>query len=235
MSFKLSRNKGVLFKYSLAATFVLTMKLIGYIFGAIIVLFTTKGEENATTGYPSQFPGRQRYVLIKPLRGFQAFDTMLDEYWYSGKSKWIKNALTKLLKVPEDEEYYQAYYDNHYWLRWLTNLLWLWRNNSYGFARMVGYSQDGMKIVFDNDVDDTKWDGKEPCSLLRKAVNDKDQKAFLYRYKNKYVELVLGWKFPWNNDPTNKAMLATRIKGLNMYVNFFIILLVLAALLSILI
>lgn len=58
MSFKLSRNKGMIFKYLLAALFVLSMKLIGYIFGAIIVLFTTKGEENATTGYPSQFPDK---------------------------------------------------------------------------------------------------------------------------------------------------------------------------------
>ena len=110
----------------------------------------------------------------------------------------------------------QAYYDSHAWLRWACSVLWVWRNPAYGLAHALGFDQRGLEYLRDDDPVDIAWTMAQPCNLWRVAKNASGQYGFLYRARvfyarSLYMEVVMGWKIPWDNDPENRAMLAVRV------------------------
>lgn len=187
--------------------FVLFFQILTFPLAPLLCLFVVYCEESATTGYPSQFPGKPRAFLSPPIRLFQTFDDCLDAYWYSGRAAWMG--------------FDQTYYDSHWWLRWACNVLWLWRNPAYGFARLAGYDQDGMHPLYEHDEDAT-WDTGQPSRSLWVVRNGRGQCGFLFQWqwyfwRQHCLEVVLGWKVPWDGDPRNRAMLAARISPFKQY------------------
>lgn len=186
--------------------FVVVLQAVTFPLAVVLCLFVVYREESAVTGYPSQFPGTKRAFLWRPFRLFQSFDDCLDAYWYSGRAAWMG--------------FDQAYYDAHWWLRYVCNVLWLWRNPAYGWARLVGFEQTNLFYVFQRDESE-QW-GKTNNLSWRVARNAANQYGFLlegqwFFCRRRCFEVVLGWKIPWLGDPTNKAMLATRINPLKSY------------------
>lgn len=195
----------MLLRYLPRAIFVLAMKVLTYPLALIICLppFVLMREERATTGYPSQFPGMERAFLVGWLRNFQPFDDCLDALFYNERYKgmWLRRF------TPAD-------FHNRWWVRYLFYVGWLWRNAAYGWARAVGFEQTGM-IYIVNRNENAKWRKASNLSL-RVVRNAAGQFAFLFEcqwffYRGRCLESVIGWKIPWLGDPTNKAMLATRL------------------------
>lgn len=174
-------------------------KIATFVFAPFVCLLPlVYADENSITGYPSEFPGKPRAFLPTWCRWMQSFDDCLDAYWYSGKSDWLRKWFD------------QDYYDSHAWLRWYTNVLWLWRNPAYGLALKLGYDQTGLEYVRDDDPVDTRWESDESCSVWRVVTNAKGQTGWLWRKRTKHIELILGYRIPWNG--VNNAMVAVRLK-----------------------
>lgn len=188
-------------RYILSATAVLTAKAFVYAFAWLLAFFVIYRDEDYKPVATRM--GIKRPFLIPGLYPLQTFDDALDSYWWwLSKSAWLRKWF--------DDDYYKK----HAWLRWLCRVLWLWRNPAYGVAYSLGYDQTGIQYTYDNDPDDAIWDKKIPCSLMRKFINAKGQKGFLYRARYRlpfklYYEVVLGYKAPWSD--YNKAMIAIRI------------------------
>ena len=185
------------------------MKIVGYVFAPLFCLFTVKLEESEATGYASLYPGKLRDFLIKPLRLFQTHDAPLDEYWYGGYYKDSKFF----------SKYTQDDYDNKAWLRWLCNVMWLWRNNSYGWADLLGFPQEGAYYTVNQDQD-YLWDNGHPNKSYWEFKNKDGQTGFLYQqqirlYKQWFIEIVLGYKYPWSG--SKRAMVASRIPIIKNY------------------
>lgn len=187
--------------------FVLLFMALTFPLAPFLCLAVAYGEEHEVTGYASQFPGRPRAFLWRPVRWFQTFDDCLDAYWYSGRAYWMG--------------YDQAYYASHWWLRYVCNVLWLWRNPAYGFARAAGFDQDGMRFLSERDEDED-WSTGRPSRSLWIVRNARGQTGFLFKwqayfYRQHCLEVVLGWKIPWSGDPHNRAMLAVRVSPFKQY------------------
>jgi len=178
--------------------FLFLMDALTYIFAPVLALFVTKAEEHETTGFPSMFPGKPREFLIKPLRWFQTFDAPLDEFWYGDYPNLLKT------------KYNQEYYDTHWWLRYVMRILWLWRNPAYGFGHALGYDTDGM--IYTVQRDNTHlWGSGLPNSSFWRGYNKKNQigwwyKAQIYFYKNRCLEVNLGYKLDADSPDTKKVV-----------------------------
>ena len=167
---------------------LLLIDLFTMVAAPVLSLFVTKAEESAVTGFPSMLPGTMREFLIPALFWFQTDDAPLDEYWYGDYPSWFKS------------KFNQAYFDSHWWLRYLMRVLWLWRNPAYGFGTALGYDASGLTIVSSSDHEDQWRSGKNVASSWL-FINDKSQLGFCYRAQFYYaaprcLELYLGYKLP---------------------------------------
>src|SRR5690625_5132231 len=113
--------------YSLKASLVLFTKVFVFITAPLLAM--------CVRYYPeSRYPVATKFNRPRPhlwpwLRWAQTFDDALDSYWWwESKSMWLRKYFS------------QQYYDEHAWLRWLTRILWLWRNPAYGLAYSLGLS-----------------------------------------------------------------------------------------------
>jgi len=176
---------------SFAIWFVKSVGLIGltilaFPLAPFLALFIVHAEESETTGFPSLYPGKLREFLIPSLRIWQSPDAPLDEWWYGDYPSSLK------LK------YDQAYYDNHYWLRYASRVFWLWRNAAYGFGAKWGYAAKGTFALYTKD-NDAQWkSGKNVCSFWKVCNGDGDigwlLRAQVYFYKDRCVEIIFGYK-----------------------------------------
>ena len=190
--------------YTFSAIVGLTGKLAVFVLAPILALCVKYYDEDK---YPvaTKF-GIKRPHLLPWLRWAQSFDDALDSYWWwESKSAWLR------------KHFSQEYYDKHGWLRWYCRVCWLWRNPAYGLMLALGFDQRGLEYTRDDDPVETRWDDPatyKNIKLVRLFINGKGRKGFLYRRrlfytKNRYLQIVLGWKVPWDGE--DKAMLAVRI------------------------
>lgn len=197
-------------RYIPLAIILYALKIATFPLAFVFCLFVRRAPEEEITGYPNaQLGDKPRDHIAKLFWWASTFDDCADAYWYSGRRFTLKWLLW--LNVTQEQ------YDACAFVRYCYRLAWMWRNPCYTVARWMGYQQDGMVITKHKDQDDLWKSGKQSVTYWT-AVNAKGQKAFLYQaqfyfYKQRCVELVFGYKIPWNHDdPTNKAMLACRFK-----------------------
>ena len=181
----------LLFLWSIIYWFIkvvglLFIDIFTMIFAPVICLFVTMAEESDVTGFPSMFPGKPREFLIKPLIWFQSTDAPLDEFWYGDYPSSLKT------------KYDQAYYDSHWWLRYVMRVIWLWRNPAYGFGTAFGFADKDivMASVSDNEKD---WKSGKNVSSHWIFTNSNGSVGWCYRaqfyyYKTHCLEMYLGYK-----------------------------------------
>lgn len=105
-------------------------------------------------------------------------------------------------------------------LRYISRVVWIWRNPAYRLDHWMGYDQTGVAIVKHRD-EAYLWDTGWPNTSYWTAVNSLGEKAFLwerqiYFYKTRCLELQFGWKL-YRNDPDKRCMLAMRITPFKSY------------------
>lgn len=184
-----------IFLWSIKVPTLIVLTVVAYFISPILALFIRQSEESVVTGFPSQFPGKQRDFLIPALFIWQTPDAPVDEWWYGNYEldSWRKN-------------YTQEDYDNSAYLRWKCRVAWLWRNPAYGWGELFGWNGDGMQILSSHGSDDDWYSGKSSIAWWT-GNNAKNQKAFylqirLYFYKNRCLDIMAGYKF--FSDPTIK-------------------------------
>ena len=176
---------------------LLFLTVVAYIISPILALFIRQSEESVVTGFPSQYPGKQRDFLIKPLFIWQTLDAPVDEWWYGEDY-----APTGFFKT----RFNQVDYDSKAWLRWICRIMWLCRNAAYGFGDRLGYDSEGMDIIYQYS-DDANWNTGKPMFAFWEVVNKKGQigwwlKAQVYFYKNRCISMQFGYKLL--SDPKQK-------------------------------
>lgn len=167
---------------------LLCLDLIVTVFSPLICLFVVMAEENSVTGFPSAFPGKPREFLVTWLRWCQTTDAALDEYWYGDYPSWFKT------------KFDQAYYDSHFWLRYVMRVLWVVRNPAYGFGTALGYDATDLWVA-DSKDDEANWRTGVNCFSYWVFVNESGQvgwciRAQFYYYKTHCLEMYLGYKLP---------------------------------------
>lgn len=167
---------------------LLIADIVVTIFAPFICLFVRMEEESKITNFPSQFPGNPREFLIKQLMWCQTTDAPLDEMWYGDYPSKFK------------QRYDQAYYDTHWWLRYVMRVMWIWRNPAYGFGTALGYDATGLQVINGVDVNlEPLWKTGVNCRYNYTYTNTKGQWGWTHRsqwyyYKQHCLELYLGYK-----------------------------------------
>jgi hypothetical protein len=184
------------------------LTILAYPLAPFFALFITHEEESEVTGFSSLFPNKPREFLIPSLRIWQSPDAPLDEWWYDDYPSPLK------LK------YDQAYYDTHYWLRYVSRVFWLWRNAAYGFGAKWGYATQGMFALYTKDNDSQWKSGKNVCSFWKVCNGAGDigwlLRAQVYFYKDRCVEIILGYKLS-GNTVSGKKLVAIQVSPFKKY------------------
>jgi hypothetical protein len=87
---------------------LIVLTALAFPLAPFLALFIRQSEESVITGFPSQFPGKQRDFLIPALYIWQTPDAPVDEFWYGEDY-----APTGFFKT----RFNQADYDSKAWLR----------------------------------------------------------------------------------------------------------------------
>ena len=162
------------------------LTILAFPLAPFLALFVTHAEESETTGFPSLHPGKLREFLIPSLRIWQSPDAPLDEWWYGDyPSEW-------------KAKYGQLYYDQHFWLRYVCRIFWLWRNAAYGFGGRWGYADKGTYALYTKDNDSQWKSGKNVFSFWKVCNGAGDigwlLRAQVYFSTDRCVEIILGYK-----------------------------------------
>ena len=93
--------------------------------------------------------------------------------------------------------------------RYFCRVLWLMRNNSYGFAFwLLGRKIDPKNVVWKIDTKDTIFGHEIPFNILTSAWVYKTEKHLFWKL---WLDIFIGWKFGPGNDHVHQAMIANRV------------------------
>lgn len=186
------------------AVTVIALKLLTLFLAPLLALpvFVRMADETQTTGHPSQFPGKLRAFLIKPLMGFQTHDDCLDAFWYSGKykSSWLKR-------------FNQHDFDTKWYVRYFNYVAWLWRNPAYQFAHWLGWRNTGVKKLW---VRDRKYLWKTGVTNFSGAIVTNDKGSVSFEFEGQWHfkgPWALEWRFGYGyerKEPDGRCMLNVR-------------------------
>lgn len=178
----------------------LLVEVVCYALNPIVCLFVRK---EPRTDRVKRIDNKQhtfdREYLIKPLMWFQTHDNALDEYWWG--------LFTVYSIFPAVKNATQQDYDSKWWLRYLCRVLWLYRNNAYGFlynlfSRPV---EEDLKVYTRGTKKKTFW-----YELAIRKSSWQFETHIPVPLTKKYMSINIGWKahkgFP-------KMMYANRIIG----------------------
>ena len=195
--------------------------LINVILTPIVVLpcFVFKGNVKDVLGYHTDYPTDTREFIVPWLSWFTTFDAAADEHWYTGRTQKLSFFGWKPFENMTNEDFLKNGF-----VRYVSRWCWMWRNPGYGFAHFMGYDQAGV-VDNVNHTDsvtrirdqDYLWDKGYNNSSLYTCRNSRGQTGFMFDMQyfwfnsNWCLEVYLGYKIPWKNDPANRAMITIRI------------------------
>ena len=183
----------------------LLVELACYILNPLVAIFTRKEERTDRAKILGGVVTMQRDYLIKPLMYFMTHDNAVDEYWYDG---YAKDSYFKWLR-----EATQADYDSSWWLRYVCRVMWLYRNNAYGFLfYWFGTPIEPYNRIFQYGVEDEGlWLRYEsyPSSF-------KFECQIPILFTNRYISANIGWK-AHRSAPLPRKLYANRIIGIRSY------------------
>lgn len=182
------------------------VELICYILNPIVAIPTRKELRTDRAKILGGVVTIEREYLLKPLMYFQTHDNAVDEWWYDG---YAKDSFFKFLREATQEDY-----DSSWWIRYLCRVMWLYRNNAYGF----------LFHWFSTPVEDLTYE---------KVIGVEDSGSFWMHYQsfkhsfklevqipipftNRYYSANIGWK-SHRSAPLPLKMYANRFIGIREY------------------
>lgn len=134
---------------------------------------------------------------------WQTHDNAVDEWWYG---KYNENHFIDAVK-----NWTQADYDNSWFIRYYCRLVWLYRNNAYGWLyKLFSKPKEQAYKVYEY--------GKEDVSFYYKL--ELRNKSFQFELQvplvvlPRYLSINVGWKA---HKTTEKLLYANRIIGIRKY------------------
>ena len=106
----------------------LVVEVMCYLLNPVAALFTTselRTDRVKRSPWDNGTFTFDRDYLIKPLRWFQTHDNAVDEWWYGA---FNTTSHFKFLREASQEDY-----DNSWRIRYCCRVMWMYRNNAYGF------------------------------------------------------------------------------------------------------
>jgi hypothetical protein len=126
----------------------------------------------------------EREYLIKPLRYFMTHDNALDEWWYGAFN--LKSHFKFLREATQHD------YDNSRWIRYCCRVMWMYRNNAYGFM-YNWFSRPLEPILYSKEyhVEDS---GQLWWKLEVYKSSFKLEAQIPIWKTNRYMTINMGWK-----------------------------------------
>jgi hypothetical protein len=183
----------------------LLVELACYLLNPLVAIPTRKEERTDRAKILGGVVTMQRDYLIKPLMYFMTHDNAVDEYWYDGYAKdshlkWIREAT-------------QADYDSSWWLRYVCRVMWLYRNNAYGFLfYWFGTPIEPYNRIFKYGIED------EGLWLRYESYPSSFKLEFQIPilFTTRYISANIGWK-AHRSAPLPRKLYANRIIGIRSY------------------
>ena len=184
----------------------LLIELVCYILNPIVAIPTRKELRTDRAKILGGVVTMPRDYLIKPLMYFQTHDNAVDEWWYDG---YARDSFFRFLREATQEQY-----DKSWTLRYICRVMWLYRNNAYGF----------LFNWLSTPIEELKYE---------KVIGTEDSGKFWLRYQaynhsfqlesqipivctNRYYSLNIGWK-AHRSAPRPEKMFANRFIGIRKY------------------
>ena len=142
---------------------------------------------------------------IKFFTLWNTHDNAVDEYWYDG---YAKESYFKFLREATQKDYVSSW-----WLRYVCRVMWLYRNNAYGFLfYWFGTPIEPLSKAYEHGVEEQGlWLRYEsyPSSF-------KLEFQIPIPFTNRYFSANIGWK-AHRSAPLPKKLYANRIVGIRKY------------------
>lgn len=132
---------------------------------------------------------------------WQTHDNAADEWWYGvyNEAHWFRFA----------QNWTQGDYDNSWWIRYYCRLMWLYRNNAYGWLYAI-FSRP-KETALNTRVYGTEYQG---FWLQLKTYPSSFQFEFQVPLGARYLSVNIGWKA---HKSTERLLYANRIIGFRKY------------------
>ena len=197
------RNLAIWILYFIPA---LLVELMCYVLSPLVALFTIR---ELRTDRVKRAPWNNktftfdRDYIIKPLRWFQTHDNAVDEWWFGAFNADHHFAFAR--NATND------FYDNTAWFRWYCRVVWMWRNNAYGFLyNIFGRPVDALIDIHEHGVEDSGklwW-------LLQVYQSSFQFEAQVPLYGVRHLSINIGWK---SHKGFPRMLYANRIIGFRKY------------------
>jgi hypothetical protein len=183
----------------------LLVELACYLLNPLAAIFTRKEVRTDRAKILGGVVTMERDYLLKPLMYFQTHDNAVDEWWYDG---YAKDSHFKWLREATQEEY-----DNSWWLRYVCRVMWLYRNNAYGFLfYWFGKPIEPITRLYEYGVDEQSlW-----VRLETYPSSFKFECQIPIPFTNRYYSVNIGWK-AHKSAPLPIKLYANRIIGFRKY------------------
>jgi len=178
------KNLGIWLLYFIPA---LVVEIFCYLTNPIVALFVTK---ELRTDRVKREPFNNgtytfdREYLIKPLRWWQTHDNAVDEWWYGG---FNDKSHFKFLREATQQDY-----DNSWWIRYCCRVMWMYRNNAYGFMyNLFSRPLEFDPKLYEHGIEDS---GKFWYLLAVYPSSFKLEVQIPIWKTNRYMTINMGWK-----------------------------------------
>jgi hypothetical protein len=184
----------------------LLVELACYLLNPLVAIFTRKEIRTDRAKILGGVVTMERDYLLKPLMYFQTHDNAVDEWWYDG---YAKDSFFKWLREATQEEY-----DSSWWLRYVCRVMWLYRNNAYGF--LFYWFSTPVEALGTEKIIGIEDSGEFWMHYQQFKHSFKLEAQIPILFTNRFYSLNIGWK-AHRSAPLPLKMYANRIIGLRKY------------------
>jgi hypothetical protein len=182
------------------------VEVVCYILNPVVCLFTRKEVRTDRAKILGGVVTMPRDYLLKPLMYFQTHDNAVDEWWYDGYAldshfKWLREAT-------------QKDYVSSWWLRYVCRVMWLYRNNAYGFLfYWFGTPIEPLEKEVVKGVEDS---GKFWMNYKQYKSSFQLEMQLPILFTKRFYSLNIGWK-SHRSAPLPIKLYANRFIGIRKY------------------
>ena len=143
---------------------------------------------------------------IKFFTLWNTHDNALDEYFYDG---YAKDSFFKFLREATQEQY-----NNSWWIRYICRVMWLYRNNAYGF--LFYWFSTPVEELEKEKIIGVEARGRFWMHYQQFKHSFKLEVQIPIPFTNRYYSANIGWK-SHRSAPLPLKMYANRFIGLRQY------------------
>lgn len=182
------------------------VELICYVLNPFVAILTRKELRTDKSKRLGGVVTIERDYLVRPLMYFQSHDNAVDEWWYD---LYNEDSFFKSLREATQEQY-----DNSWWLRYVCRVMWLYRNNAYGF--LFYWFSTPVEALESEKIVGTEDNGNFWMHYQAFKRSFKLEAQLPILFTKRYLSVNIGWK-EHRSAPLPQKMYANRFIGVRKY------------------